>query len=528
VLSVAVLGPLRVEGPGGRVGVGDRKTREVLTLLALAAPRPVSVPALSAVLWDEPPRSAVKTVQAHVSRARTAVGGAVSGGPAGYALDPARVDLDVAAAGELRRRARVAALSGDDHGAAELLGRARERWRGEPELPSTSAGEAERARWVEERLLLVEDHVAAVVAAGDGRAVLGELEALTAEHPLRERLWALRMEALYRSGRQADALAAYRTVRRVLRDELGVEPGPALRALEAAVLAHALPERPPAARSDRADPLPLTGPRYAESGGAHVAYAVFGAGPVDVLLLNPTFVPVDAYTEDPHLAAAVRGLAAGRRVIALDRRGTGLSDPLSPSLEAWVADAVAVLDACGAGRVHVLANADTALVALPLAAEHPDRVVSVTLVNGYARLTRTEDYPHGEPPSVADTLAEIRATAHRPSVDVLSWIAPSVAADARFRAWWDATGRRGASPGSAAALHRLLVGADVRHVLPRVTAPVLLISRTGCASHDPGHDDYLLTHLPTARVVTYPDPDGPWFLGDTGRVLAEFAAFTRT
>jgi pimeloyl-ACP methyl ester carboxylesterase len=111
-------------------------------------------------------------------------------------------------------------------------------------------------------------------------------------------------------------------------------------------------------------------------------------------------------------------------------------------------------------------------------------------------------------------------------VDVLSWIAPSVAADARFRAWWDAVGRRGASPGSAAAFHRLVVDADVRHALPRVTAPVLLISRSACASHDPGHDAYLLAHLPDARLVTYPDPDGPWFLGDTGRVLAEFAAFT--
>jgi DNA-binding SARP family transcriptional activator len=245
VLSVAVLGPLWVDGPDGPVGVGDRKTREVLALLALAAPRPLSVSALATTLWDEPPRSAVKTVQAHVSRARTALNGAIGGGATGYHLLLDRVELDVAAVGELRRRARIAALAGDDHGAAQLLSGARARWRGEPELPPTSAGEAERARWVEEQLLLVEDQLAAVIAAGDGRTVLGELESLTAEHPLRERLWALRMEALYRSGRQADALAAYRSVRRLLRDELGVEPGPALRALEAGVLAQALPARQP-------------------------------------------------------------------------------------------------------------------------------------------------------------------------------------------------------------------------------------------------------------------------------------------
>lgn len=111
---------------------------------------------------------------------------------------------------------------------------------------------------------------------------------------------------------------------------------------------------------------------------------------------------------------------------------------------------------------------------------------------------------------------------------MLSWIAPSVAADARFRTWWDAVGRRGASPGAAAAFHRLLVAADVRDTLPRVAAPVLLISRSACGSHDPGHDRYLAAHLRNARIVTYPDPDGPWFLGDTERVLAEFAAFTGT
>ena len=537
-MALSVLGPLRLEGPAGAVAVPGRKTREVLTLLALATPRPLSVEALADRLWDDPPPSAVKTVQGHVSRVRSALAaahgdaGALRGGPAGYQLVLGVERLDIVAVDELRRRARVTALAGDDHGAAQLLRRARQLWRGEPELPPTTGGEVERARLAEEHLLLIEDHLAAVVAAGSSADAVGELEALTAAHPLRERLWGLRMQALYRCGRQTDALHAYRAVRRLLMEDVGVEPGPALRALEAAILNLAVPD--PTAVATQPTPagtaVPVDVPRYADACGVHVAYGTYGDGPTDVLLLNPTFVPVDAYLEEPHLAQAVTRLAAGRRVIALDRRGLGLSDPVSPAapptIEQWVQDTVAVLDASGAAPVHVLANGDTALVALLLAATHPNRVATLTLVNGYARLTSCPDYPHGDPPSIDDVLREIRTPNARPVVDVLSWIAPSVAGDARFRTWWDAVGRRGASPRTAELFHRLVIQADVRDVLHRVTTPVLVLSRLECASYDPGHGRYLAEHLPEASLAEHADPDGPWFLGDVHRILEQFESFT--
>jgi pimeloyl-ACP methyl ester carboxylesterase len=176
--------------------------------------------------------------------------------------------------------------------------------------------------------------------------------------------------------------------------------------------------------------------------------------------------------------------------------------------------------------VHVLANADTGLIALLLAATHPERIATVTLVNGYARATVGAGYPYGDPPTVDGVLREIRTPGRPPAVDVLSWIAPSVAGDARFRSWWDAVGRRGASPRTAELVHRVFLGTDVRAVLPRVAAPVLVLSRLGCAAYDPGHGRHLAEVLPRARLVEHPDPDGPWFLGDVGRVLAEFATFT--
>ena len=312
---LAVLGPVVVEGPSGRVRVPGRKTREVLALLALAAPRPLTAATLAGRLWDEPPPSAIKTVQAHVSRARTALataGGRLDGGPAGYRIVAGPAELDVLAVDDLRRRARIAGLAGHDHDAAGWLAEARRRWRGEPELPATHAGEAERARLAEEHLLLVEDHLAAEIAAGRPAAVLAELQALTAAHPLRERLWGLAMTALYRCGRQADAVGAYQAARTHLRDEVGMEPGPELRALAEGVLRHTLQAAAPPGPVARAA-VPFDGPHYADADGRHVAWGAYGTGPGDVLLLNPTFLPVDAYQEEAHLADAIRRLSTGRR-----------------------------------------------------------------------------------------------------------------------------------------------------------------------------------------------------------------------
>ena len=538
-MALSVLGPLRLDGPAGAVDITGRKTREVLTLLALAAPRPLSVGALADRLWDEPPSSAVKTVQGHVSRVRSALtaahpaGGALEGRPAGYHLVADAEQLDIHAVNEFRRRARVLSLAGDDHAAAELLHRARGRWRGDPELPATNAGDLERARLNEDHLLLIEDHLAALIAAGAAADAVGELEAMTAANPLRERGWALRMQALYRCGRQSEALQAYRTVRQVLLDEVGVEPGPELRNLEAAILAHTVPGTGIATPPARPTPtLRVDVPRYADTSGVHIAYGVYGDGPVDVLLVNPTFVPVDAYLEERRMAQAITGLADGRRVLAFDRRGLGLSDPVGPSapptIEQWVADAVAVLDADGVSRPHVLANADTSLVALLLAATHPDRVATLTLVNGFARFTSAPGYPYGQPPArITETMRSIHTPGADPAVDVLGWRVPSVAADARFRTWWDAIGRRGASPRTAALVHNLIIESDVRDVLADVRCPVLLLSRLECASYDPGHGRYLAERLAHATLAEHIDPNDPWFIGDVDWVLERFEAFTR-
>jgi pimeloyl-ACP methyl ester carboxylesterase len=235
-------------------------------------------------------------------------------------------------------------------------------------------------------------------------------------------------------------------------------------------------------------------------------------------------------------------------VIAFDRRGIGLSDPLAapgPSvldtgvddrravldaagvLDSWVADAGAVLDAAGAGPAVVLANADTGLVALALAAAGPDRVRALVLVHAYARYVRAADYPWGVDPETAAAIsADVLSTA--PAVerfDPLSHIAPSVASDPAFRRWWDAAGRRAASPATAAMLHGVIRETDVRSRLDAVRAPTLVLHRRSCASCDIGHARHLTDRLAAARLVVLPGADDLWFVGDADALLDEVDAF---
>jgi pimeloyl-ACP methyl ester carboxylesterase len=164
-----------------------------------------------------------------------------------------------------------------------------------------------------------------------------------------------------------------------------------------------------------------------------------------------------------------------------------------------------------------------------LAAVHPQRVRTVTLVNGYARHTAGPGYPHGlEPTAMSGIMRAIHTPDADALIDVVTWRLPAVVGDVRFRAWWEAIGRRAASPRTAELVHDLIAASDVRDYLPAVTAPVLLLVRTGCASYDPGHGRYLLEHLSRAHLRERSDPNDAWFVGNVDWIVDELNAFTRT
>jgi class 3 adenylate cyclase/DNA-binding SARP family transcriptional activator/tetratricopeptide (TPR) repeat protein len=238
-MEYRVLGPLEVLDAGGRkVSLGGAMQQSVLASLLLRAGQAVALERLVDELWDEPPESATRTVQAYVSRLRHGLpGGAIEARAGGYTLVVDSDELDLNAFERRAEAGHEALAAGECARAAGLLREALALWRGPALAGLTSPALRRQAEGLEERRLSVlEDRLDADLGSSRHGEVVPELKALVAEQPFRERPRAQLMRALYRSGRPAEALAVYRQTRRLLADELGMEPGQELRELEQAIL----------------------------------------------------------------------------------------------------------------------------------------------------------------------------------------------------------------------------------------------------------------------------------------------------
>ena len=271
--------------------------------------------------------------------------------------------------------------------------------------------------------------------------------------------------------------------------------------------------------------------RYATCGDADIAYQVLGGGPLDLLLFTGAVVPIECVDEEPSMARFQRRLASFSRLIRFDRRGVGLSErgsPTSPpTFEQWTEDAVAVLDAVGSDRAVVVAPFIDSAKGLLLAAVHPERVSSLVVINGAARALWAPDYPFGVAQSLVDE--SIRLTPDPDALDlgydVLAISAPSFADDPAFRSWFDRAGNLGATPVMARIMQEVNYGADVRHLLPQIEAPTLIMQRTEHPLFDPAHGRYLADHIAGARYVELPGADLIHWVGDTGPMLDEIEEF---
>jgi DNA-binding SARP family transcriptional activator len=332
-MEFCVLGPLEARRDGQPVALGGAKQRALLAVLLLHAGEVVSTDRLIDELWgDEPPATAPHTVQVFVSRLRKALGdgGAVlATSPPGYAIRPEPDALDLERFERLVARGRAALTGGDADAASSSLREALGLWRGPPlaDFSYEAFAQAAIVRLEELRLSALADRIDADLALGRHHEVIGELESLVAAHPLQERLRGQLMLGLYRSGRQADALEAYQEARRVLVDELGIEPGPALQRLERAILQHdeelELPRRTPA-------PQPV--PTDAEGDGVPTRTILtvgFGeGGPGPLIGLAESLAGSDASHDllVCHLVDPVEAEALGAASAALDGLRAGLAD----------------------------------------------------------------------------------------------------------------------------------------------------------------------------------------------------------
>ncbi|MBP2329575.1 DNA-binding SARP family transcriptional activator/Flp pilus assembly protein TadD [Kibdelosporangium banguiense] len=265
-VDIRLLGPVEVTGPDGCVVLHGGGQRTLIARLALHPGETVSRAALIDALWPErAPPTATKTLNSHLARLRrqlrdVGLEGVIATRDPGYVLLTAAEAVDAVRFENMTRRGRYTLAAGDAATAAEALRAGLGLWRGDV-LADCRPGpwqRAEATRLDEARLAAAEDLLTAELALGGHLAAVGTLESLVARYPFRERLWELLLLALYRSGRQADALAAFQRARTALVDELGIEPGHELRRLDAAVLAAdpALELPPYPAQNTPAPPAP--------------------------------------------------------------------------------------------------------------------------------------------------------------------------------------------------------------------------------------------------------------------------------
>jgi predicted ATPase/DNA-binding SARP family transcriptional activator len=235
-----LLGPLEASDEGVALPLGEPKQRALLALLLIEANSTVSRERAIDWLWGErPPKRAVNAVQVYVHGLRRALGPErILSRGTGYVLEAGPDEIDLFRFERLLETGRAALAAGDPQAAATRLGDALALWLGPPfaGLEVDSTAETERARLAERRLHTVELRLEAELALGNHEELVAESESLVREHPFRERFYSLLMVALYRAGRQAEALDAYQAARKTLGDELGLEPSPGLRELERAIL----------------------------------------------------------------------------------------------------------------------------------------------------------------------------------------------------------------------------------------------------------------------------------------------------
>jgi DNA-binding SARP family transcriptional activator/pimeloyl-ACP methyl ester carboxylesterase len=507
---LSVLGPLSVVIEGVDVTPLAPKERALLALLIINHGRVVSSSRLMEELWpDLGVDRARRVLQVRVAAVRKMLG-AANAAPLlqlvapGYRLAVAPDDIDEHRFHTLVEQARGRAHAADPVRSAALLREALGLWRGEPleDVQVCVSLEAEAARLNEARLGAIEDRIDADLACGCHQTVVSELDGLVVTHPLRERLWAQWILAMYRCGREAEALRACTLIRRRLVDELGIEPGPALRALEGAVLEQRpeLDWSPGGATGLWNRSRPLTGPsqvvsrsdegdersrsaldvippvQYARTeDGVNLAYQVIGDGPLDIIIVPGYVSHLDTWW-GAWSGRLVRRLASFSRLILFDKRGMGLSDrPPHVDVENWMEDTRVVLDAVGSEQAAVLGVTAGGLIAVLFAATYPERTRSLLLYGAFARQLRDEpDYPIGL--LYDDIKAHVEYTEGKWGTGVgLRLYCPSVSNDPVAREQFGKYQRASASPGAASAYLRALAQIDVRHALPMVQAPTLIL-----------------------------------------------------
>lgn len=265
--------------------------------------------------------------------------------------------------------------------------------------------------------------------------------------------------------------------------------------------------------------------KYAKSGDIHIAYQTVGEGSLDLVFVMGWISHLDHLWEGPSARFLAR-LASFSRLILFDKRGTGLSDRVTelPTIEQRMDDVRAVMDSAESRRAALLGISEGAAMCAVFAATYPERTSALVMYGAYAKRLWRPDYPWAPTPEQRQEFFDAIERGWGGVVD-LDTLAPSTIGDVQFRQWWARYLQQSASPGAALALARMNGEIDIRHVLPVIRTPTLILHRTGDLDIDVGGARYMAGQIPNARYVELPGDDHLVFAGDQEAVLAEIEAF---
>jgi len=269
--------------------------------------------------------------------------------------------------------------------------------------------------------------------------------------------------------------------------------------------------------------------RYARSGDVNIAYQVLGNGPVDLIYVPGWVTHLEYGWEEPTLARFYRRLASFSRLILFDKRGTGLSDQTSnlPTLEERMDDVRAVMQAVGSERAFVFGMSEGGNMAMLFAATYPERTIALITFGVFAKRIYDPEYPWAPTPEERQKFYDAIEREWGGPIGIEE-LAPSRAHDERFREWWATYQRRSASPRAALALARLNTSIDVRHVLPAIRVPALVMHRAEDRDARVEEGRYIASHIPGAKFVELAGADHLVWAGSQEQLLQEIEAFIKS
>jgi pimeloyl-ACP methyl ester carboxylesterase/AraC-like DNA-binding protein len=271
---------------------------------------------------------------------------------------------------------------------------------------------------------------------------------------------------------------------------------------------------------------PIT--KYVKSGDVNIAYQVFGTGSIDLIYIPGWVSNIDMLWIDPKISNFLIKLTKFARLVLFDKRGTGLSDRVSPTctLEKRMDDIRSVMDAIGIEKAILFGHSEGGTVATLFAATYPNRTIALINFGVFAKRKYSDDYPWAPKPEDRENFYNlIRKEWGNGQKMGLEWIMPSLVKDTKYYNWFASYLRSSASPGAALALAQMNTEADVTHVLNRIKVPTLVLHRTDDRDVNIEEGKYLANHIPNAKFVELDGIDHLFWVGDTFSVIAEIEEF---